>query len=197
VDIRDNLLAESYSDLDLVRLPNGYNFMMAPLSEHYPATESALLRETVAKLASMEVLHGVDKIVAEFDRCAHILGAACLHLNRPIAGAKWFPGPKENISSQLKMEYYEGDIFPYGINPGDRVGLIDDTVSSGGTFRSLIDLCQTLNANIIGAVTVVEKEEYKGIKMVQENTGIKVQRMIGVSVTGKKTEVVSDIFKNS
>ena len=193
IDMDANLLAESYENVDLIELDNGMHFMLAPLSEHYPVTTAALLRETVAKLSAMKP-EGVDKIVTEFDRCAHILGAISLHAGLPIGGAKWFPGPVE-FSSDFAMEYFEGRLFPYGINAGEKYYFIDDTVSSGGTMIGFSRLVASMGAEIIGAATAVEKEEYHGIDRIRKEIGIEVERILGVSVKWPKTKVISDRFE--
>ncbi|MCK5282681.1 MAG: hypothetical protein KAK00_04690 [Nanoarchaeota archaeon] len=193
IEWSDNLLARSYENQELIELENHMRFMLVPLSEHYPLTSAPLLRETVDKLSSL-MPENVDKIVAEFDRCAHILGAISLHTKLPIGGAKWFPGPI-NLGSDFKMEYYEGRLFPYGINSGDKCYLIDDTVSSGGTMVGFINLITKMGAKIVGAAAAVEKEEYKGIQRIKKETGIEVDRILGISIAGQKTKVISDRFR--
>ena len=88
--------------------PSTRQFMMVPLSEHYPCTRADLLRETAFKIGQTIPRAQIDKIVTEFDRCSHILGAVSLYTNMPIAGAKWFPGP-ESQGTAFSMEYYKGN----------------------------------------------------------------------------------------
>lgn len=193
----ENLLGCSYEGKDLVAItsPEGkeVQFMIVPLSEHYPCTQADLLRETAYKIAQFVPRAQIDKIVAEFDRCSHILGAVSLYTNMPIAGAKWFPGP-ESHGTPFSMEYYKGNLYPYGIHRGDTVYIIEDTVSSGGTFVGLINLLRNNDVYIEGAVTAVAKKEYGGIARIQEETGIDVHRILDVSIAGTKTKVTYDRY---
>ena len=167
--------------------------MMVPLSEHCPCTQADLLREAAFKIGQSIPRAQIDKIVTEFDRCSHILGAVSLYTNMPIAGAKWFPGP-ESQGTAFSMEYYKGNLYPYGIQRGDTVYIIEDTVSSGGTLTGLINLLRNNDVYIEGAVTAVTKREYGGIRRIREETGIDVHRILEVSVAGDKTRVVDDRY---
>ena len=197
MDPSENLLSCSYQGKDLVAITNPegkeVQFMIVPLSEHYPCTRADLLRETAYKIAQYVPRAQIDKIVAEFDRCSHILGAVSLYTNMPIAGAKWFPGP-ESQGTPFSMEYYKGHLYPYGIHRGDTVYIIEDTVSSGGTLIGLINLLRSNDVYIEGAVTAVAKNEYRGIARIREETGIDVQRILDVSIAGDKTKVTYDRY---
>jgi len=135
----------------------------------------------------------IDKIVSEFDRCSHILGAVSLYTNMPVAGAKWFPGP-ESQGTAFSMEYYKGHLYPYGIQRGDTVYIIEDTVSSGGTLTGLIKLLRNNDVYIEGAISAVSKREYQGIQRIQQETGIQVSRILDVSVAGDRTCVTYDQY---
>lgn len=197
IDISKNLLRSSYEGKDLIPItsPEGREamFMIVPLSEHRPCTQADLLREAAFKIGQSIPRAQIDKIVSEFDRCSHILGAVSLYTNMPIAGAKWFPGP-ESQGTAFSMEYYKGNLYPYGIQRGDTVYIIEDTVSSGGTLIGLINLLRNNDVYIEGAVTAVTKREYGGIRRIQEETGIDVHRILEVSIAGDKTSVVDDRY---
>ena len=69
-------------------------------------------------------------------------------------------------------------------------------VSSGGTLIGLISLLRNNDVYIEGAVTAVEKQEYAGIRRIQDETGIEVQRILDVSIAGDKTHVTFDRYAN-
>jgi len=197
--VAGNMLHSSYEGKDLVAITNPegkeVQFMIAPLSEHYPCTSAELLRETAFKIGQYVPRAQIDKLVAEFDRCSEILGAVSLYTNMSIAGAKWFPGP-ESQGTAFSMEYHEGQLYPYGLQRGDTVFMIDDTVSSGGTLIGLINLLRNRDVYIEGAVCAVQKKEYRGIHRIQEETGIHVDRILDVSIAGDQTRVTYDRYGN-
>ena len=198
INVAKNSLHRSYEGKDLVTITNPQGkqvqFMIVPLSEHYPCTQAGLLRETAFKIGQFIPRAQIDKIVTEFDRCSHILGAVSLYTNMPIAGAKWFPGP-ESQGTAFSMEYYQGNLYPYGIQRGDTVYIIEDTVSSGGTLIGLINLLRNNEVYIEGAVSAVAKKEYGGIDRIRDETGIDVHRILDVSVAADKTQVTYDRYK--
>jgi adenine/guanine phosphoribosyltransferase-like PRPP-binding protein len=197
IDVSANVLHSSYEGKDLVAItsPEGreVQFMIVPLSEHYPWTPAALLRETAFKIGQYVPRAQIDKLVAEFDRCSEILGAVSLYTNVPIAGAKWFPGP-EAQGTAFSMEYHKGNLYPYGIQRGDTVYIIDDTVSSGGTLIGLIKLLRNTDVYIEGAVSAVQKKEYRGIDRIRVETGVPVERILDVSIAGDRTRVTYDRY---
>ncbi len=197
IDISRNLLHASYEDKELVPImnPEGQEvqFMMVPLSEHCPCTQADLIREVAFKIGQAIPRAQIDKIVSEFDRCSHILGAVSLYTNMPIAGAKWFPGP-DSQGTAFSMEYYQGNLYPYGIQRGDTVYIIEDTVSSGGTLIGLINLLRHKDVYIEGAVSAVAKQEYGGIQRIEQTTGIPVHRILDVSIAGDRTRVTYDRY---
>jgi len=199
IDISGNRLRASYEDKDLVTItsPEGREaqFMIVPLSEHYPCTQADLLRETAYKIGQMIPRAQIDKVVSEFDRCSHILGAVSLYTNMPIAGAKWFPGP-DSQGTAFSMEYYHGSLYPYGIQRGDTVTIIEDTVSTGGTLIGLINLLRNNDVYIEGAVSAVAKKEYEGIQRIEQATGIHVHRIMDVSIAADKTHVIYDKYSD-
>jgi adenine/guanine phosphoribosyltransferase-like PRPP-binding protein len=198
INVARNSLHQSYEGKDLVTITNPegkeIQFMIVPLSEQYPSTQADLLRETAFKIGQFIPRAQIDKIVTEFDRCSHILGAVSLYTNMPIAGAKWFPGP-ESQGTAFSMEYYQGNLYPYGIQRGDTVYIIEDTISSGGTLIGLINLLRSNDVYIEGAVSAAAKKEYNGIDRIQKETGINVHRILNVSVATDKTHVTYDRYK--
>ena len=105
-------------------------FMIVPLSEHCPCTQADLLREAAFKIGQSIPRAQIDKVVSEFDRCSHILGAVSLYTNMPIAGAKWFPGP-ESQGTAFSMEYYK--VFAPGFEFTGAVQFTETKISAFGT----------------------------------------------------------------
>ena len=183
----------AYDDQPTIPANDNRKRIISTISELTPRLDPETLRETAFKIGQYIPRAQIDKIVTEFDRCSHILGAVSLYTNMPIAGAKWFPGP-ESQGTAFSMEYYKGNLYPYGIQRGDTVYIIEDTVSSGGTLIGLINLLRNNDVYIEGAVSAVAKKEYGGIQRIQDETGINVHRILDVSVAGDKTQVTYDRY---
>ncbi len=68
----------------------------------------------------------------------------------------------------LQSEYIEGHLYVNGIQPGDRVIVIDDTISTGGTLVALLSAVQDLGAVVHDVVALVEKVDNHGVERVFE-----------------------------
>ncbi len=82
----------------------------------------------------------------------------------------------------MRKEVY----YIYGVKAGERILIIDDTISTGGTLISLIDTFQKHGVKIIDVACIMEKEMYKGKQQVLDKFGIQVKTLIKVKKKGEK-----------
>ncbi|MHA1969944.1 MAG: adenine phosphoribosyltransferase, partial [Candidatus Hodarchaeales archaeon] len=127
---------------------NNYKFILNPLTEQVPATTSELL-EAAAK-ALVEKMEGkkYDKIITEEDKGGILVAAVSLLSGLPFGMARWYPNQlASQISSIFSCEYIDkGTLYICGIESGDRVCIIDDIISTGGTIIGMIKAMQEIGA---------------------------------------------------
>ncbi|XP_072492435.1 adenine phosphoribosyltransferase isoform X1 [Notamacropus eugenii] len=72
------------------------------------------------------------------------------------------PGP--TISTSYSLEYGEAEleIQKDAIEPGQKVVIVDDLMATGGTMGAACKLMQSLKANVLEALTLVELTSLKG-----------------------------------
>jgi adenine phosphoribosyltransferase len=69
------------------------------------------------------------------------------------------------------------------IKSGERVVIIDDVLSTGGTIRAIIDGIEKTGAQIMHVITVVEKGP--GLeKLQQEYPNIKIESLVRLEMDG-------------
>jgi adenine/guanine phosphoribosyltransferase-like PRPP-binding protein len=88
------------------------------------------------------------------------------------------------------MEYASGKLFLNGIESHDRVIIVDDMISTGGTMLAMIHAVQLAEAEIVDIVCVAEKIEYGGVKRILNETGYAVKTLVKVSVSGERSKVI-------
>ncbi len=171
---------------------NNYNFILNPLTEQVPATTSHLLEEAANALIDHMKIDDYDKLLAEEDKGAVLVAAASLLSGLPFGMARWYPNQlADQVSSIFSCEYLsKGNLYICGINRGDRVCIIDDIISTGGTLIGMIKALQNVGAEIIDIIVIGEKVEYQGVKNVLQETGYRVQSILKVSVKGELSKVV-------
>jgi adenine phosphoribosyltransferase len=77
-----------------------------------------------------------------------------------------------------------------GIDPGDRVTVIDDTISTGGTLVALLRAVQTIGAEVHDVVALVEKIDNGGVARVFEKCGIRVKTLLKIQIVDGRVIVL-------
>ncbi len=72
--------------------------------------------------------------------------------------------PGKTLSESYDLEYGQDtvEIQEKGINPGDKVILIDDLLATGGTLKASADLVKKLGGDITKVLTLIELTDLKG-----------------------------------
>ena len=125
--------------------------------------------------------------VGEEDRGAMIISDLLLFHGLPRTLARWTPtGAPGEIRVPLANEYVqEGSVNIYlnGVTPSDRVILIDDLISTGGTLVALVKAIREAGAQILEILTIGEKEENHGRRHLLEETGVPLKTMLVTTLT--------------
>lgn len=125
--------------------------------------------------------------VGEEDRGAMIISDLLLSYNLPRTLARWTPsGAPGEVEVAFANEYLqEGQarIFLNGVRPGDRVLIVDDLISTGGTLIALAQAVRRAGAVIEEIFTIGEKVENGGRRLLREMIGMEVRTMLATSLT--------------
>ena len=132
-----------------------------------------------------------NKIAGEEDKGAILVASTSLATGLPFAMARWYPtGLAGEVTVDFEMEYASGKLFLNGIESHDRVIIVDDMISTGGTMLAMIHAVQLAEAEIVDIVCVAEKIEYGGVKRILNETGYAVKTLVKVSVSGERSKVI-------
>ncbi|XP_046543631.1 adenine phosphoribosyltransferase-like [Haliotis rubra] len=80
----------------------------------------------------------------------------------PIRKKGKLPGLTEKVTYQLE---YGEDCFEVqqdSIKPGQKVVIVDDLMATGGTMKAAFDLMETIKADVLGGLVVIELVDLKG-----------------------------------
>jgi adenine phosphoribosyltransferase len=127
-----------------------------------------------------------------------IISDILLSYNLPRTLARWTPtGAPGEIGIPLANEYIpEGSIQVYlnGVTATDRVVLVDDLISTGGTMVALIESVRKAGAEILEVFTIAEKTENLGRQYVYEQTGIQVKTLLASDIEQKADGTFSRVL---
>lgn len=168
-----------------------YNYFVNPISDGVPAMDPKMLIElslAVHKHADMDV----DKIVAVEAMGIHLATALSLATDIPfVVIRKRQYGLEGEKQVYQKTGYGSSDLYINDLHPGEKILLIDDVVSTGGTFIALIKSLEDLGLEIKSAVAIIEKGE--GKEIVEKETGMEILSIIKLDVIDGKVVIEKTI----
>lgn len=169
-----------------------FKFILNPLTEQVPATTSKLLEAAATAILDNMKIEKYDKLITEEDKGSILVAAVSLMSGLSFGMARWYPNQlADQVSSIFSCEYLsKRTLYICGIDRGDRVCIIDDIVSTGGTLIGMIKALQQIGAEIIDIIVIGEKVDYQGVKNVFQETGFRVQALFQISVKGEYSKVI-------
>jgi adenine phosphoribosyltransferase len=137
---------------------NGYEYLVHPISNGVPMLDPALLREVVVEVVRRADLAGVDKIVAPEAMGIHLATAVSLQTDVPLVVIrKRAYGLDDEVALHKTTGYSESEMYINDIDGGDRVLILDDLLSTGGTLASICNALDDIGAEISDIVVVIRK----------------------------------------
>ena len=126
-----------------------YNYFIHPITDGVPSLDPAVLREVATAMIKVLDLSGVDRIVAAeamgIPIGAIISSMTDLPLN--IVRKREYQLPGEIAVHQM-TGYSKGQLFLNGVQEGERVVIVDDVISTGGTTRALLAALDKTGADV-------------------------------------------------
>jgi adenine phosphoribosyltransferase len=153
------------------------------LTDQIPALRPATLRAAALSLAGIAPFTS-GKLLCEEDKGAALGAAVSLMADLPLAMARWYPYEVAGgVAVHLSMEYFAGTLYLNGVEPGEEITIVDDTLSTGGTLIALARAVKEAGARVVDIRVVVEKVDNGGRQRVLEELGLEVQAVLGISIT--------------
>ncbi|MFC7177270.1 hypoxanthine/guanine phosphoribosyltransferase [Halosegnis marinus] len=150
-------LAQSLRDAPIIE-KDGYHYFVHPISDGVPMLEPSLLREIVIKIIRKADLEDVDKIVTPAAMGIHISTAVSLMTDVPLVVIRKREYGLEGETPLFQQTgYSESQMYINDVEAGDRVLVLDDVLSTGGTLSAIVDALDDIGADIVDVVAVIKK----------------------------------------
>jgi len=135
-----------------------YNYFIHPITDGVPVVDPALLREVCAAMLKVLDLNGVDKIVVVEAMGIPVGSVLSIMTDIPMTIMRKRP---YNLPGEIAVHqatgYSKGELYLNGINKGDRVVIIDDVVSTGGTMRALLLALEIAGADVADVCIAIQR----------------------------------------
>lgn len=182
------LLRKSLEEAPVVDF-GGYQYFVHPLTDGIPAIEAALLDEVVDEILQVVDLKDVDRIVTVEAMGIPLATALSLATDVPVVVIRkrryGLPG---EIEVGQRTGYAKGKLYVNGLQKGDRVLLVDDVISTGGTLGPLLVAFRDAGIAVRDIVVLIEKGD--GRARVEKDHGVRVKTLARIEVAGGKVRLV-------
>jgi adenine phosphoribosyltransferase len=139
---------------------DGYQYVITPVTDGIPSVGSALLGEVASGIDRAVDLTAVDRALVPEAMGIHHAAALATERDLPFAVArKRAYGLDGEVAVHQETAYGEDELYLNGIDAGDRLLLVDDMLSSGGTLRSLQAACTSIGAEVVDRVVVLRRSD--------------------------------------
>lgn len=170
-------LRESLHDAPIID-KDGYEYMVHPISNGVPMLDPELLREVVVGVIRAADLD-VDKIVAPEAMGIHLATALSLQTDVPLVVIrKRSYGLEGEVSLHQTTGYSESEMYINDVEAGDRVLIVDDLLSTGGTLAAICDALDEIGAEIADIVVVIRKVGESAL----DDTGYEATSLVDITV---------------
>ena len=137
-----------------------YHYFIHPITDGVPEVQPDLLREVAAAMIKVLDLDGVNRIVVAEAMGIHIGAVISTLTDIPmnIVRKREYLLPGE-IAIHQSTGYSKGELYLNGISEGDRVVIVDDVVSTGGTTRALLEALEIAGAEVADICFAIRRGE--------------------------------------
>lgn len=159
----------SFVGVSIKQTPLGYPYCNFALTDFCPQLAPQLVEDMAECCVMIGNFDEADVIVSESDRGGGPLVHACAtRSGLPYCLANWYDlsdGATANTSTTTEIGFAgSGTIYVHGLQPGLKVMVVDDMLSSGGTAEALIRCVTKAGCEVVGAVFAAEKVNLNGRK---------------------------------
>ncbi len=157
-----------------------YDYFVHPITDGIPQMEPELLQEVIAKIIEIGDME-CDKIVAAEAMAIPLGVALSMEIGKPyvVIRKRQYGLPGEVPVKQV-TGYSKADMFVNGISKSDRVLIVDDVLSTGGTLRAVVHALRGIGAEIVDTIIVFNKHENK--KAVEDELEMQIKTLLDVEI---------------
>lgn len=172
-----------------VVLFGNYPYFVHPITDGIPFMDPQVLDEVLDRIYD----------ICDF-QCDYIVGAEAMAIPLivPLALMTGIPynvvrkkkyGLPGEVSVRQTTGYSEKDLYINGLKKGDRVVIVDDVISTGGTLKAIVQAFKAMGVKVVDIIVVVQKTD--GLERLEAELGMNIKTLVRVDVKDGKVRVLT------
>ena len=171
-----------------------YPYFIHPLSDGVPIQSAELLAAARDLINDNVDWSKIDVILGIEAMGIPLAAALCLHSGKPLViGRKREYGLPGETPIDQSTGYSKGAIYLNDIHKGDRVFIVDDVVSTGGTLLPILKGIDNIGAIVADCWIVFEKGE--GMNYVRSHGDWPLNSLVRIEMQGDKVVLLDQWCK--
>lgn len=158
----------------------GYPYLIHPLIDGVPRVEPKLLQAwTDWALTHKDLLDQATVLLAPEAMGLPLVAPLSLATGKPylVIRKRKYDLPGEQVA-YCETGYGESCLHVNAVTPDDKVLLIDDVLSTGGTLNALLATLSTMEVPVVGALVFLDKGRVRSVLEERHNVPVRVMRTI-------------------
>jgi adenine phosphoribosyltransferase len=171
-----------------------YPYFIHPLTDGVPRLDPSVLTAVVELIETKVDWNSVDLILGIEAMGLPLTSPLSLRNNRPqVVVRKRSYGLEGELAIDQSTGYSKGSMYLNDVQEGERILIVDDVLSTGGTLDAIIKGVESLGAIIESVIVVVEKGP--GLQQLQEKyPHIQISSIVRLEMDGGKVVLLDEVI---
>ncbi len=179
-------LAESFLASPVID-KDGYPYFVNPIGDGVPRMTKELLDEVADAIVAVSELD-CDLILAPEAMGIHLAVAVTERTGVPYSIIrKHGYGLPGEIELDQRTGYSKSAMYINGVSAGDRVMIVDDVISTGGTLKAIVGALEGAGAVVTEVTAVYSKN--RDTEALSRELGVRINCLLAVSSEGGKPRI--------
>ena len=173
----------------IVLSKNGYSYFVNPLTDGVPSLEPSLLKDVIDLILPKINQDPIDKLIGIEAMGLPLLSGLSLHTGLPMSIIrKRGYGFENEIEINQTTGYGESKLYINDIIAGERLFVIDDVLSTGGTLDSVLAGLALSGATVEGVCVIVDKGNIR--HQLELKHRVKISSLVSIEIDEDLVNVV-------
>ena len=167
-----------------------YPYFIHPISDGIPRMDADVLRATRDLIVSSIDWSEVDLIVTVEAMGLPLLAAVGDATGKPtVVIRKRSYGMEGEVKVDVATGYSQSIVYINDIKPGERVVIVDDVISTGGTLEPLLEQLESMGVILHDVVVAIEKGGGR-VRLSRERPDWPVRSLARIDIIDGKVEII-------